>query len=534
MTALLMITLLPALMAAGVLVVGWRPALRWLALLPPAAALVLAWAAPEPARFGALVLGMEWSLAGPARTFLLFTSLIWLVAAWQAARYERTGIFLACFLLCMSGSLAAVPAVDGDAFYVFYALASVAAYGLIAPGGRRHRPAARLYLALALLGEFLFLAGVILERAGEEGVGVGLLVFFGLGAKLGVIPLHVALAPAYRAAPAAGGAVLAAALLSVAALGWLRFLPLAGSGLPGLAPWLVGLGLAAALGGAALGMLQRDARALLGYSSMSQMGVLSVGVGCAALAGWSGFLPVLTLFALHHGLVKGSLLLGMDAAQGRARRRVQAVMALLSLALAGLPLTGGAFAKGWMEAEAAGTGGVAGAAAAALPLSSMATVLLMARFVWLLRFGRQGGHGDAAPMLALAAAALIAPWIYLWQFHPHPGTLALGGAHLLKATLPLLFGLAVAVAVGRASRRGRWRWRHWLPPGDLAVWLGPLLRRWGRRLLAPEVHAPRRGFWPSWGSLAEPEAQLLRLAVAGVCYLLLVLTLAGLAVWEGQ
>ena len=78
------------------------------------------------------------------------------------------------------------------------------------------------------------------------------------------------------------------------------------------------------------------------------MGVLTAGFGVALTApqSSSALIAVLTLYTVHHLLVKGGLFLGIGFLErGVARTATLATLVFLSLALAGAPLTSGAIAK---------------------------------------------------------------------------------------------------------------------------------------------------------------------------------------------
>ncbi|MEX2162829.1 MAG: proton-conducting transporter membrane subunit [Sulfuricaulis sp.] len=138
-----------------------------------------------------------------------------------------------------------------------------------------------------------------------------MLLLIGFGVKTGVLGLHVALPLAYGVTPAPGAAALASAMIKAGLLGWLRFLPL-GFPVPEWSAIFIALGLAAALYGVVIGLVQREPKVILAYSSISQMGLITVGVGLglAAPAAAVPALFALTLYALHHALVKGALFLG--------------------------------------------------------------------------------------------------------------------------------------------------------------------------------------------------------------------------------
>lgn len=69
------------------------------------------------------------------------------------------------------------------------------------------------------------------------------------------------------------------------------------------------LGLAAAFYGVIVGLTQRNPKTLLAYSSISQMGVMTVAVGLWLTSpdAYPAILTVITLYAFHHGLSKGAL-----------------------------------------------------------------------------------------------------------------------------------------------------------------------------------------------------------------------------------
>src|SRR5690606_7309656 len=104
------------------------------------------------------------------------------------------------------------------------------------------------------------------------------LVLAGFGIKAGALPLHVWLPLAHPAAPTPASAVLSGAMIKAGLLGWLRFLPLGLVALPGWAALLMVLGVVAVFFGAAAGAVQQDAKAVLAYSSISQMGLMIIGL----------------------------------------------------------------------------------------------------------------------------------------------------------------------------------------------------------------------------------------------------------------
>ncbi|MCK7582823.1 MAG: NADH/ubiquinone/plastoquinone (complex I) [Chromatiales bacterium] len=397
--------LLPAMVLVPLLLapLAVHPALRWLVLIAPLPALAgLALLPPDA------TLELPWLLLGTAlgfdettRVFLLFTALVWSLAAVSVV--ERlgtapgTGRFRLLFLLALAGNLWLILAREPVGFYVGFALMGLAAYGLILhPGGLTRRRAGRVYLAMTLIGELaLFVALLLMART--QGVTWSLpetptpdgavitLLLLGFGIKAGLMPLHPWLPLAYSAAPAPAAAVLSGAMSKVALLGWLRLLPLGQVALPEWGMLFVWLGLVSLLVALGVGLVQTDPRRVLAYSSISKAGLFVLLLGLLLLE--PALTPVgvgaLTLYAAHHALVKSGLFLGLGLRDpDPARPLVRAGLILLALALAGAPLTSGALAKyvlkpvlvspGWIWLDLA------------LMLATVATALLMARFVWLI------------------------------------------------------------------------------------------------------------------------------------------------------
>jgi len=403
-----------------------------MALAPWAAlpALVLAVAAPAPADLPWLLLGARFELDDIGCVFLMFTATLWLAAGVYARQYldgdPAAHRFFAFFLVAMAGNVGLIAAGDAVLFYTCFALMSFASYGVIVHAGDREAlHAGRVYITLVIVGELLIFAG-LLSWAGVTGgtrlIGwtataaqipgplVTGLLLVGFGIKAGAVPLHVWLPLAHPVAPTPASAVLSGAMIKAGLLGWIRFLPLGEAASPGLAFWCMAGGLGAAFGGAVAGVLQDNPKVTLAYSSISQMGLMTVavGAGLAAPEAWPLLLPAVVLYATHHALAKGALFLGAGVAQhpGRsagARRAMTAGLVLPALAMAGAPFTSGALAKLALKDALPPAGG---ALALLLSIAAIGSTLLMARFVSLaLASGTRPGSG--------AHAGIWMPWALL-------------------------------------------------------------------------------------------------------------------------
>ncbi len=531
--ALALLLATPRLRPAALALAPW-------ASLPALAAAALAGA--ETVQLPSLLLGLRFGLDDTGRTFLLLSSLLWLTAGLAARAYHahddrRTSLW-AFWLAAQAGNLWLIAAGDAAGFYAGFALMSLAGYGLVihARSFEAWR-AGRVYLAMALLGEAALLAGLLLRVAaagslalplpaeGAHSTAATLLLFAGFGVKAGLLGVHMWLPLAHPVAPTPASAVLSGVLIKAGVLGWLRFLPLGAEPWPLLGVAAIALGLAGALGAVAIGLAQRAPKTMLAYSSVSQMGFVTVAVGAALLqpAAAPALAVAITLYALHHGLAKGALFLGVAAipAAGAARRWALTAQALPALALAGAPWTSGAFAKDELkDALALLPAPWPEALAWLLPAAAVGTTLLLARVLLV-------QASDAAPAksgMAPAWLAAVAASVGLGALVAVP----MAPATWLAAFVPVAIGCALAIAAA-------W-WRPLAPAsaarpprigaGDLldllavplaAIWGGLLrLAAFGDRVQLTGGGAPDS---PVTARVAQAEAALRGLALVGVLLL---------------
>lgn len=509
-SALVALTLLGPLLLA--LLVARFPAsrlLRGLAPLTVLPALVLAlgsrleWYAPE------WVLGVRWGVDGISAIFLLFSSILWLCASWfglpYLARDAGRARYTAFFLVAQAGNLGLILAQDMATFYFCFALMSFASYVLVVHDGQpASQRAGRIYLSLAIAGEVLqFIAFSVIALQVPDGrltqvpaavaaspyrYELIVLILASLGIKAGLVPLHVWLPLAHPVAPTPASAVLSGAMIKAGLLGWIRFLPLGDFAWPAAGEVLIVLGLTGSLGGAVMGVTQRHPKAILAYSSISQMGLIIIlmglGLSQADLAPFA--LAAALVYALHHGLAKGVLFLGVGLATSApggvwGRRAVLAGCACAGLALAGAPWTSGMLAKIMLKNAA----GLAPGSWAAplnwlLSLAAVGTTLLMARFLVRLRvLAQEDGHpGHEAggtiwlPWLVLLTASLSVAWLAVPAFTTPVIEYGFKASLIWKLGWPILLGLTLALAALRGSSQTR----NELPAGDVLYVLLKMLR----------------------------------------------------------
>ena len=478
----------PLLMGLVPLIPAWRDQAPWALPLAPLPALVFAaLGAPGTTGVPDLILGVELAAVPGGALLIGMTAAVWTVAGWQAAltlaRGWRTGILVGFWCLTLAGNLGVFLAGDVVTFYLAFAAVSLAAWFLVVHDRTEGALAAgRVYITLAVIGETALLAGLLIGAQAADSLQITAvrealavaplgsvalaLLIIGFGIKAGMVPLHVWLPLAHPVAPVPGSAVLSGAIVKAGLIGLVLFLP-AGTGWGGL---LVALGFLGAFGAALWGLTQRNPKAVLAYSTVSQMGLMLALVGAGQSAAF---------YALHHGLAKGALflLVGVTAAaSGTTARRVTLVLSgIVALSVAGLPLTGGALAK------AAVKDGLAPAAAWAVTLSGVTTTLILGWFLHRLAVSIKPAPGpNWAALLAgtalLGAAALLLPWL-LWSGTTDlPAGYPLRPGTMFDAAWPVLLGLALAAVLLRRPPPEQ-------PPGDL-------LTLWRRPVLSPATHGP--------------------------------------------
>ena len=283
---------------------------------------------------------------------------------------DRHYLLYSMFALFLCGLLGI--AITGDAFnvFVFLEVSSLSGYVLIALGrDKRALRASFQYLIMGTIGATLYVIGVGLLylmtgtlnladmaeriRAVEETRPVLVALAFitvGLSLKIALFPLHVWLPGAYTFAPSAVAAFMAGTATKVSVYVLLRFVfgvfgvRLA---LPDLAllEMLIIFSAVAMIVASLVALFEKDLKRLLAYSSVAQIGYITLGLGIANADGLTA--SVAHLF--NHGVTKAALfmLVGgivlrlgtsrMDALAGLSRRMP---VTCIGVALAGLSLVG--------------------------------------------------------------------------------------------------------------------------------------------------------------------------------------------------
>jgi formate hydrogenlyase subunit 3/multisubunit Na+/H+ antiporter MnhD subunit len=557
-----------AVIAPGLLAVLWparacRPTVVRLTPWAALPALLVTFLTPTGTRLELewLILGTRLGLDNTGRAFLFLTALLWGLAGVFSRSYLKPGPerdrFCGFYLLAMAGNVGLVLALDVPGFYLFFTLMSFASYGLVVHrGDAKALRDGRVYILLVLLGEVLLFAAFVLMVSGTGSTRLPVepasqvpriafgLALLGFGLKAGLVPLHIWLPLAHPVAPTPASAVLSGAMIKAGVIGWLRFLPLGQTLDVAWGSLLIALGFAGAFFGVVVGLMQRDLKTLLAYSSVSQMGIITAGIGAGLLAPehWEAVHTAILLYVLHHGLAKGALFLGVGVAEAAGRhwrRLVTAALSIPALTLAGAPLTSGALVKLSLYSgmDALPVHGV-GWLTVLLPWTAAGTALLMTRFLVLL-----WTHPPAQDRLVLG---LWVPWSLLlaaslgmsffWPIAPDLRQAFVAPANLWGSTWPVLLAVCLSLLVWRWGRRLGTRIS--IPAGDFVVWIELACGVIGKRV--PDRESVSRKFASALSACETPvriihhkglsaarrgELELQRGSTAGLMFLLIVVVL---------
>ena len=256
-------------------------------------------------------LGINYSLSvdGISLLLVVLTALLTVVCIAASFRIEKKAKnYMAFMLLLESGILGAFLSTNLLLFYIFWEVMLIPAYFLLGCwGGERRIYAAFKFVLYTAVGSFLMLASIIAIGYFHQATGNGcsytldintllntssscaipnniqIWLFLGFAAAFAVkvpfVPFHSWLPDAYSGAPAPVTVMLAGAMSKVGAYGFLRLcIPLFPYAAQTLAPLFSILAIVGILYCAVLALVQTDLKRLLGYSSISHLGVIMLGI----------------------------------------------------------------------------------------------------------------------------------------------------------------------------------------------------------------------------------------------------------------
>nr|MBF0222284.1 NADH dehydrogenase [Desulfobulbaceae bacterium] len=503
-------------------------------------------------------MGGRMGLDPVGQNFLLLAALVWMLSAFFGRSYLRNDsrrcYFFFFYLLSMAFNFGLILAQEMLGFYLFFGLMSISAYGLIIhTKSDEALLAGKVYIVLVMAGEGLLIAGMLLLAsrlpdwelstiAASQPDNLSLtLLFLGFAIKVGALPVHIWLPLAHPVAPVPASAVLSGVMIKAGLLGWIRFLPVGQEViLSGWGALFVVLGILAAFYGVLIGLTQREAKSILAYSSISQMGLMTMLVGCGLLspAFWPQVTNAISIYALNHGLAKAALFLGTGLVrEGNWQKPPPWLLVLLlfpALALAGLPLTSGAIAKFTIKEILEGLPSQWGVPLKRiLPLTALATMLLLGHFL------RVISQSIVTPKPMLPAGMLI-PWVtllvgvggllWVWPVYPEYAEHITDGNLFWQNLYPVVLGFGILFSC--------WKWcagknMPRLPAGDI-LWLfyGPSKKEPGwiyKKFFSRDAAIMKSSGQGEMNQVLcntgrKVEKKFMRWGVVGSCYILLFFT----------
>jgi multicomponent Na+:H+ antiporter subunit D len=286
---------------------------------------------------------------------------------------ERAREFYSLFCIMAAGMLGLFHTGDIFNMYVFLEITSISSYALVA--FRRTRSSLEAGIKYLIMGSFatsmiilgiallynqtgtLNIADMVLKINSQDAGLAAAFIFAGLALKAGLVPFHSWLPDAHPAAPSPISALLSGLAIKAGIYLFLRLWLTVFVGVSSVSWLLIAMGIISMVLGALLAMQQTDLKRLLAYSSVSQMGFIALCFGLANPAGFSAGINQV----IQHALAKCLLFLVAGAVILKAGTRdmkeigqkhsfgpmISVPFLMGSLAIAGIPLTGG-FVSKWM------------------------------------------------------------------------------------------------------------------------------------------------------------------------------------------
>ncbi len=288
-----------------------------------------------------LVIDYHFGLDGVALLLFVLTSFLFFISSVASWTYisKRIKEFHIALLLLEIGVLGVFASANLVLFYVFWELMLIPMALLIGVWGGENRVyAAVKFFIYTMAGSVLMLAAILIIYFKTNTVsieqlstidldimspGLQLFIFFAFALsfaiKIPVFPLHTWLPDAHTEAPTAGSVILAGVLLKMGTYGFIRFcIPFFPTVALEYKELFMLLSVIGIVYGALVAMVQKDAKKLVAYSSVSHLGFCTLGLMTFTEEGVMGGM----IQMINHGVSTGMLFLMIGMIYERTHTRM--------------------------------------------------------------------------------------------------------------------------------------------------------------------------------------------------------------------
>jgi NADH-quinone oxidoreductase subunit M len=275
---------------------------------------------------------------GIAAAMVLLTGIVILPGTWVSWKIQnRMKDFFILLYILTAGVFGTFVMLDMFMWFLLYETALLPMYLLIAVWGSTRKEYGAMKLMMMLLAGSILIFTAIFALYAEAGLGtfdmVDLYAFdydedfqkiyfpmvaVGCGILAAMFPFHSWSPDGHASAPTAVSMLHAGVLMKLGAFGIIRLgFQMMPEGGEFWAPALILVGITAALYGAISALRQDDLKLMTGFSSISHMGYVMLGLGTMNVIGWTG--AVLQMFA--HGIMTALFFLLIGAMYDQSHNR---------------------------------------------------------------------------------------------------------------------------------------------------------------------------------------------------------------------
>ena len=330
-------------------------------------------------------LQLQWGLTAFGWLFSLMVLGLGLLAAIYSVAYmkgkDRLGYFYLHYLISIGAMMGILLSRDLVSFFIFWEIMTWASYFIVVYSGKDVQKTGIRYILFSAIGAYAMLMAIVIIYGQTNSISIDdlavnysafstslqiwipLLLMTAFAVKSALMPLHVWAPGAYANSPMAYTSVFSGALSKMGIYGMVIVFVTLIANLPQgalIREIIAWLGAITAVMGTFWAIAQDDAKKLLAYSSIGQLGYIIVGVAIG-----TSFAMMAALFmAVMHALFKGTLFMAVGAVErqtgttdltkvtGLIRKMPWTFIASLIsiIALAGIPPVGGFVGK-WMLYE---------------------------------------------------------------------------------------------------------------------------------------------------------------------------------------